>query len=52
MYLFAMADFEYQNRDFPLLSIANEAIVAVAISPWSALLAWQSFARCRESSQR
>jgi hypothetical protein len=38
-----MADFENQNRDFLLLHIANEAIVADAISPWSALLAQQSF---------
>jgi hypothetical protein len=39
MHLFPMAGFEYQNRDFLLLNVANEAIVADAISPWSALLA-------------
>jgi hypothetical protein len=32
MHLFAMADFENQNRDFLVLDIANEAIVAAAIS--------------------
>ena len=38
-----LADVEHQNRDFLVLNIANEAIVADAISPYSAFLAPKSF---------